>query len=96
MANLEDALKKLGEAMAGFAAAAQPAAVPLEPARLALVEETASVKRTAELLGVSVPMVYKLMDRGELGYTKIGRSRKVLVSSIRELIERNIVPARAQ
>lgn len=48
-----------------------------------------TVQETAELLSLSKPMVYKLMERGELRYVKIGRSRRVEAAAVEDLIRRH-------
>lgn len=45
-----------------------------------------SPAETAELLGVSRMTVYRLMETGELRSQKIGRSRRILRSSIDEML----------
>jgi excisionase family DNA binding protein len=51
------------------------------PARLLL-----TVLEAAEALGVSRSVVYELMDSGDLRNIKIGRSRRIPVTSLEEFI----------
>ena len=57
----------------------------MPPVRLLL-----TVPEAAEALGVSRSVVYELMDRGDLRNIKIGRSRRVLVTSLEEFIARRL------
>jgi excisionase family DNA binding protein len=47
------------------------------------------VQAVAQVLAISRAQVYKLMDAGELPYVKIGKSRRVRLDAVRELIARN-------
>jgi excisionase family DNA binding protein len=59
--------------------------VEAPPARLLL-----TVPEAAEALGVSRSVVYELMDSGDLRNIKIGRSRRILVTSLEEFIARRL------
>jgi excisionase family DNA binding protein len=50
-----------------------------------------TVKEASAFLKVSVATLYKLMERGELVYTKIGRSRRIPRKALVELAARNLV-----
>jgi excisionase family DNA binding protein len=45
----------------------------------------ASVDDTATILGLSVPTIYRMIERNELSTVKVGRRRLVRVSSIEAL-----------
>jgi excisionase family DNA binding protein len=49
------------------------------------------VAQAAWLMSISRAKAYALMERGELEYVRIGRSRRVPLSAVRDLIERNRV-----
>ena len=53
------------------------------------------VMKVAELLGISRAQVYKLMEAGELSYVKIGKSRRVRLDAVRDLIARNTTQGEA-
>ena len=53
------------------------------------------VMKVAELLGISRAQVYKLMEAGELPYVKIGKSRRVRLDAVRDLIARNTTQGEA-
>jgi excisionase family DNA binding protein len=62
-----------------------------EPGRLAV-----SIPEAAWLMNVGVPMVWKLVARGELPSFKVGRRRLVARSALEEFIARGLhVPAEA-
>jgi excisionase family DNA binding protein len=46
-----------------------------------------STAKAARMLGISVAKAYLLMAEGQLPFVKIGRSRRITVSAIKELIE---------
>lgn len=48
------------------------------------------IHAVAERLGVSRTMVYSLMNAGELAYVKLGRSRRIPNSAVRDLIAKNL------
>jgi excisionase family DNA binding protein len=50
-----------------------------------------TVKQAAEFLAISVSGVYALMDRRELPFTKLGRSRRIPRRALVELAARNLV-----
>jgi excisionase family DNA binding protein len=52
------------------------------------------VPEVARFLGLSRSTVYGLMDSGDMGYIKIGKSRRVHRSELFRLIERHRVPSR--
>ena len=49
------------------------------------------VQEVARFLKLSVASVYKLMDKGDLPYVKIGRSRRIPHRAVVELAARNLV-----
>jgi len=49
------------------------------------------VKEVAAFCKISVATLYKLMERGELPYTKIGRSRRIPHKAVVELAARNLI-----
>jgi excisionase family DNA binding protein len=50
-----------------------------------------TIKDAAAFLRISVASLYKMMDRGELPYVKIGRSRRIPRRALVELAARNLV-----
>lgn len=40
------------------------------------------MKNASALLGISRASIYRIMQRGEMGYTNIGRQRRVLISDL--------------
>jgi excisionase family DNA binding protein len=50
-----------------------------------------TVEAVAQFLTVSRSKVYQLMERGELPYVKLGRSRRVKWTDVLELIDKNLV-----
>ncbi len=40
------------------------------------------MKNACALLGISRASIYRIMQRGEMGYTNIGRQRRVLISDL--------------
>ena len=51
--------------------------------------ELLKVDDAARRLSVSRTVLYELMDAGEIDWVKVGRSRRVIKSSIGTYIERN-------
>jgi excisionase family DNA binding protein len=49
------------------------------------------VGRVCEVLNLSQPSVYRLMERGELPYVRFGRARRVRKSDVMALLQRNTV-----
>jgi excisionase family DNA binding protein len=49
------------------------------------------VREAATFLSLSVASVYALMERGELPYIKIGRSRRIPRAALVELAAKNMV-----
>jgi excisionase family DNA binding protein len=54
---------------------------------LALAEEELSPEGAAAFLGVSRPMVYKLMDDGSIPFRCVGRHRRIPLSTVATLHE---------
>lgn len=50
-----------------------------------------TVEAVAQFLTLSRSKVYQLMERGELPYVKLGRSRRVKWADVLELIDKNLV-----
>lgn len=50
-----------------------------------------NVKQAADFLGISVAGVYKLMSVGQLGYAKIGRSRRIPKNALVAFAAKNLV-----
>jgi excisionase family DNA binding protein len=48
-----------------------------------------TAKNAAQMLSVSVKMIYKLGDAGELETLKVGRSVRILAASLHDFIARN-------
>lgn len=48
-----------------------------------------SVRQVAERLGLSRSSVYLLMEQGQLAYVKLGRTRRIQLAALVELIESN-------
>jgi len=48
-----------------------------------------TIAETAEALGVSGPMVRKILKRGELRYLKVGAAYRIYAESVRHYITRN-------
>jgi len=53
-----------------------------------------TIKDAATFLRISVASLYKMMDRGELPFVKIGRSRRIPRRALVELAARNLVDRR--
>jgi excisionase family DNA binding protein len=54
-----------------------------------------TVPDVARYLKMSRSMIYLLMERGELPYVKIGRTRRVKLEDVKNLIEQNSVSREA-
>ena len=54
-------------------------------------EGLAKVPEVAEYLGLSRAMVYRLMDRGELPYAKLGYARRVRWADVESYIAASMV-----
>ena len=52
-----------------------------------------SVKEAAAFLKISVAKLYALMERGELVYAKLGKSRRIPRRAVVDLAARNLVGA---
>ncbi len=50
--------------------------------------ELLAVKDVAELLGIGITKIYDLMRRRELAFVKIGRSTRIELAAIQDLIDR--------
>jgi excisionase family DNA binding protein len=48
-----------------------------------------NAEQAGQMLSLSRSKIYELMHSGELPFIKIGKSRRVLVSDLLKLIERN-------
>jgi excisionase family DNA binding protein len=53
----------------------------------------ASVKEAEKFLALSRATIYSLMDKGELRYVKIGKSRRIPWAAIDELVQKNTIAA---
>jgi excisionase family DNA binding protein len=58
-----------------------------DPNATALPKKLLRVTEVGRCLAVSRSFVYQLMDRGELPYVKIGKSRRVRPEDVARLIE---------
>jgi excisionase family DNA binding protein len=54
------------------------------------------VPDAARFLSSSRSFLYGLMEKGELEYVKIGRSRRIPEGPLAELVRRNLVPRRSE
>ncbi len=54
-------------------------------------ERLLDIDEACRMLSSSRTLLYALMERGELRYTRIGRTRRIPLSAVRELIEKNMV-----
>ena len=54
-------------------------------------ERLVDVREATNFLSLSRTKIYGLMDKGELEFVKIGRSRRIAVSALLALIEANRV-----
>lgn len=50
-----------------------------------------TVNEAAAKFRIGRTLVYKLMEQGELGYVKIGRTRRVRMDEVDALIARNYI-----
>ena len=50
-----------------------------------------SVPQAARYLAIGRSTVYGMMDAGKLRYLKLGRSRRIRISDVMDLIERNTI-----
>jgi excisionase family DNA binding protein len=55
----------------------------------------ASVKDAERFLSLSRATIYGLMERGDLRYVKIGKSRRIPWQALDELVRRNTIGARS-
>jgi excisionase family DNA binding protein len=51
-------------------------------------ERYMDIKNACILLGISRANLYRIMERGELGYTLIGRQRRLLIVDLEEYFEK--------
>jgi excisionase family DNA binding protein len=51
----------------------------------------ASVKDASDFMSLSRSTIYELMDKGELRYAKIGKSRRIPWAALEELAEKSMV-----
>lgn len=56
-----------------------------------IVPQLMTVKELRTLLKLSQPSIYRLMERGELPYVRLGKSRRVKREDVARFIERNTV-----
>ena len=71
---------------------ARCAAMPeSDPAQVMVSDGLDKVKEAAVFLGVSVAYMYRLMERGELPFVKLGRSRRIPHRVVVELAARHLV-----
>lgn len=52
-----------------------------------------SVTQAAHYMGITRPTVYRLMEAGELPFTRVGRCRRIPKRSIINYLQRNMRPA---
>lgn len=52
------------------------------------IERYMDIKNASAFLGISRANLYRIMERGELGYTIIGRQRRLLIVDLEEYFER--------
>jgi|HubBroStandDraft_4_1064222.scaffolds.fasta_scaffold00009_19 excisionase family DNA binding protein len=50
-----------------------------------------TVSQAATVLNIGRTLLYRLMDQGELGYVKIGRTRRIRTADIDALVVRSYV-----
>jgi excisionase family DNA binding protein len=53
--------------------------------------ELVTVRDAANFLGLGVATVYRLMDKGQLPYVKLGRSRRISREDLRACVQKNRV-----
>ena len=58
-----------------------------------MAESLLTVLEAAQRLGVGRTLIYTLMERGELPFVKIGRTRRLRPAHIEALIARNTIGA---
>jgi excisionase family DNA binding protein len=68
-----------------------PAPEPLGEGRELVAEGLDRVREAAAFLGVRVSRLYALMERGDLPYVKIGKSRRVPRRALVELAAHHLV-----
>ena len=51
-------------------------------------ERYMDIKNASAFLGISRANLYRIMERGEIGYTIIGRQRRLLIVDLEEYFER--------
>lgn len=51
-------------------------------------ERYMDIKNVCALLGISRANLYRIMERGELGYTIIGRQRRLLIDDLEKYFEK--------
>ncbi len=51
-------------------------------------ERYMDIKNACSLLGISRANLYRIMERGELGYTIIGRQRRLLIVDLEKYFEK--------
>lgn len=81
MADPDDAIRELADALAALIAVAAKSAEPRLPVTILTAGEA------AELLKVSRSKVYNMLRRGELKSVKIGRARRIPMTEIQRLID---------
>lgn len=52
------------------------------------IERYMDIKNASAFLGISRANLYRIMERGEIGYTIIGRQRRLLIVDLEEYFER--------
>jgi excisionase family DNA binding protein len=65
----------------------EPMSTPTLPAESHLVR----VSEVARHLSLSRSKIYQMMDRGELPYVKLGKSRRVRWPDVERLVEQNTI-----